>query len=325
MHCNSVVHSYSNTIVWKEALAVDIISYWAVPIFFMLSGAKLMEYRKKYKTLPFLYKHISKIAIPWLAWCFIWFLINVFIFRTTEIMSLSDLFLNLYNGVINNEFQPIYWFFIPMIMVYFCIPVLSCLIKNRNVLWYIVIISFITYSVFPVLCNILKLAYNGAIYFPLGGGYVFYVLLGYLLSTTEEDTKIRHLIYCLGVISVILRYIVTLYLSVKNNIKDTTLWSDQYFTNVFLVCSVFLFFKNRKYIFIQKSKIIMKTIQYLASCSFGIYLVHYLVINFFLLEFHINNSNFYWRIFGIVLVYLLSLLIVSILKKVPLLSRWLVP
>ena len=39
MHCNWIVHRFENTIAWKQSLLVDVIAYWAVPVFFMLSGA----------------------------------------------------------------------------------------------------------------------------------------------------------------------------------------------------------------------------------------------------------------------------------------------
>lgn len=71
MHCNGIVHSYANTIEWKESLVVEVIAYWAVPIFFMLSGATLIEYRAKYTTRTFLKKRVEKTLIPFVAWSFL--------------------------------------------------------------------------------------------------------------------------------------------------------------------------------------------------------------------------------------------------------------
>ena len=36
MHCNGIVHSFSNTLSWKQSLIVEVAAYWAVPVFFML-------------------------------------------------------------------------------------------------------------------------------------------------------------------------------------------------------------------------------------------------------------------------------------------------
>lgn len=47
MHCNGIVHWGPTTPHWSQALAVEVLFYWAVPIFFMLTGAKTMSYRNR--------------------------------------------------------------------------------------------------------------------------------------------------------------------------------------------------------------------------------------------------------------------------------------
>lgn len=42
MHCNGLVHTYSDTWAWRQALIIEVLCYWAVPVFFMLSGATLI-------------------------------------------------------------------------------------------------------------------------------------------------------------------------------------------------------------------------------------------------------------------------------------------
>ena len=116
LHCNGIVHEYSNTAVWKQALIVEVIAYWAVPVFFMLSGAKLFTYRQKMDTETFLKKRIFKILIPWLIWCILWLNYRVVVSRSIHITSVRELVVILYKGIFNNELQGIYWFFIPMII-----------------------------------------------------------------------------------------------------------------------------------------------------------------------------------------------------------------
>lgn len=41
---------------WNTSLIVECLFYFAVPVFVMLSGANLMNYRKKYDTKTFLLK-----------------------------------------------------------------------------------------------------------------------------------------------------------------------------------------------------------------------------------------------------------------------------
>ena len=71
LHCNGNVHVFSDSLAWKQALIIEVCMYWAVPIFFMLSGANLMGYREKYSTPVFFKKRILRTAIPFLAWSLI--------------------------------------------------------------------------------------------------------------------------------------------------------------------------------------------------------------------------------------------------------------
>ena len=58
MHCNGLVHEFSDTAVWRQSLLVDVLAYWAVPAFFMISGATLMRYRTRYSTGEFLKRRL---------------------------------------------------------------------------------------------------------------------------------------------------------------------------------------------------------------------------------------------------------------------------
>ena len=60
MHCNGLVHNYSDTAAWRQALAVDVLAYWAVPIFIMISGATMMNYRERYSTGTFMKRRFMK-------------------------------------------------------------------------------------------------------------------------------------------------------------------------------------------------------------------------------------------------------------------------
>ena len=50
IHSNGIVHTYSSSRAWKTALIFEVVGYWAVPIFIMLSGATLFKYRERYTT-----------------------------------------------------------------------------------------------------------------------------------------------------------------------------------------------------------------------------------------------------------------------------------
>lgn len=68
MHCNGAVHVFADTYVWRQSLLVDVLAYWAVPVFIMLSGATLMRYRERYTTKEFLRRRFLKTGIPLVVW-----------------------------------------------------------------------------------------------------------------------------------------------------------------------------------------------------------------------------------------------------------------
>ena len=45
--------------------------YWAVPVFLMITGVNLLNYREKYDTSTYFRKRVMRTVIPWLAWSFL--------------------------------------------------------------------------------------------------------------------------------------------------------------------------------------------------------------------------------------------------------------
>ena len=65
LHYNGIVHNYDiHTSAWKQALPFEVFFYWAVPVFFMLTGATLIRYREKYSTGEFFRKRVAKTFLP---------------------------------------------------------------------------------------------------------------------------------------------------------------------------------------------------------------------------------------------------------------------
>ena len=206
LHHNGIVHYYKvNTLEWKQALFFEVLFYWAVPVFFMLTGASLLSYREKYSTKKFFTKRVSRAVVPFLIWSFI-LLIHTWLVGNFPYNNIKDIF----NAVIMTKVPhgDIYWFFMPLFSVYFLLPVLSLLKDNQKILWYIVCFLFITHSCFPIFFNALGLKYNNALQFPMLG-YVLFTLLGFLFSNIELNKLHRMLIYKLGVLSLLLRYLGT--------------------------------------------------------------------------------------------------------------------
>lgn len=315
LHHNGVVFSFSDTSAWRQSLVVECVCYWAVPVFMMLSGANLLNYRKKYTTTMFMKKRIQRTVIPWMAWSIILLFWKI---QTSQLTLESYSLVNILNIVVNNKVESVYWFFTPLFACYLTIPILSILIDRRKVLWYIVIINFFFCSILPVLPLVTGVYWNISV--PFTENMIIFVVLGYLLSTQNLVKQWRISLYVLGAVSVIFRYVYTLIHSLANNTLDTSIKGYQVFHSVFLAVAIFELAKN-----IDWEKIIPSSwkekISKLASYTFGIYLIHQVIMYYELKILHLSSSSFLWRIPCILVTYVISATVVCIICKIPLLKK----
>ena len=68
MHCNGWIHKFIKDDLWGARVLVEVVCYFAVPVFFMLSGATLLNYRQRYSTTEFYKKRFIRTVIPYLFW-----------------------------------------------------------------------------------------------------------------------------------------------------------------------------------------------------------------------------------------------------------------
>ena len=81
--------------------------------------------------------------------------------------------------------------------------------------------------------------------------------------------------------------------------------------------AVFVFVKymsKKEYIHIDR---LQKNISKLAQASFGIYLIHILIMNTIVDTFSVNVYEAWWRFLGAFIVYGLSLIVVSVIQRIP--------
>ena len=317
LHHNGIVHQYSDSRAWKTSLIVETLFYWAVPVFLMISGAMLMEYRKKYDTKTFFKKRFSKVLIPFVFWSCIMAIWKV---KTGQISLEHNSIKDYINIVLNCE--AIYYFGYVILGLYLTMPLLSCLSeeKYKKTLWYTVIIFFVFNAILPLFSEYFDINYNKSLSLQVGG-YVIFILLGYLLSKEEIVKKYRIIVYLLGAVSFILRYFVTFYLSTRDGHINKVLFGYSQFHSILLACAVFVFIRNIQWDNFIKKEIIMNWFGKIASCSFGIYLTHKIVMYYEQDLLNINIYSWQWRTIGAICTYLISLGIILILKKIPIIKR----
>ncbi len=320
LHHNSIYFSYSDSLTWKTALIVQVTAYWCVPVFLMLTGATLMNYREKYDTKTFLKRRFSRVLVPFFAWSIIVLAWKVATGQyTLETGSIQEVI----TVLLNNKMQDTYWYFPELFSFYLLMPVLSWLTepKHRPTLRYVILAMFFLQSTIPPLASLVGIDWNNNFGLPFNHSYIIFIFLGYYLSTCGLDRKTRYWIYAGGVAGAVIRFASILLLSLQNGTKTDLFSGYGYFPSVMLAVAVFVWAKQVDWErVLAKVHIPPQRVAKLSSYSLGIYLTH-LFVTYYELEFlglfGITKANALWRTIGILVTYLVTLALVALLKKIP--------
>lgn len=315
LHHNGLVHQYNPNIVspWSQALVVEVVAFFAVPIFLMLSGATLMEYRKRYDTRTFFKKRLSRVLIPFVVWSVLTFIYALlkgrYVLDQLSFTKVWDIFMT-------SDMMSIYWFFPVIISIYLAMPILSLLTQrvNRKWLWYMAGVGLLTYSVLPPVCKLLGLEFNTSYALPLTAGFLIFPILGYLLATEKIKTKWFVVICIVAVAALALRYVVTYFLTIRDGSTNYLLADYVYFTGILPAVALFMLAQRIPWDRYIKGRFV-STLSLVSSCSLGIYLIHILVMSAELKYFHMTDMQSLWRIAMPFVTYLICLIVVLIVKS----------
>lgn len=312
LHTNGVVHQFSYDSYWISANIIENIFYFAVPIFFMIVGVTSLDYREKYTTSQFLKKRFIKTLVPFLAWSIIamFYQIRVNNFQITSIRSI-------WNGVMQVQYNNLFWFFMPLFVVYLSIPIFAVIPKNvrKESYRYLLIVSIIFNALLPLLLKILKLSYNDALFIP--GGYVMLVILGYYLEHYLNQ-KYYNYIYVLGILALCIQIIGTQYLSYK--IGSVNPLFKGYLGTTTIIYSSAIYLAVKQFSQLKISNRLHTLCQPLAKRSFGIYLMQYFFLDY-AIRHHFAVYSIQYRIIAPFIIFALCYLLTYILQKIPIIKH----
>ncbi len=248
---------------------------WPVPIFFMITGANLLNYRERYTTKVYAKKRFKRIIIPLIFWSLISFLYSSLVNHK----SLWDPY-SFLKGLVYNKIQNNYWFFYTMIVVYCCIPVLTVFAnkKYKRLVEYLLCIVLLTEGVLPTVFLIVNKPYPWYLVNPMFSHYLGYVVLGWYLNTFDLSSKKRQLLYISSVLSFMVMFFGTIYLSASNHQMNRSLFGYSTIFVYILASAVFVFAKNHPLHLGMDSKR-HKLIMFISSSTLGIYASHRIVMS----------------------------------------------
>lgn len=325
LHVNGAVHTFAKTRNWVSCMFIEALFYFAVPVFFMLTGATLMNYRKRYGTGTFFKKRLLKTLVPFIIWSIIGICWSVFY---TKGMAISDINTpaKFISAVINCKGMGIYWFFPALFSVYLTIPLFSLVdedkrIGKKGIFTYLILVYIVLNVLLPFVCRLTGIQWNSALNAVSCGGYVVWFLIGYLLANTDINKKFRILIYILGLIGFFMYFYLTVQNSFKTGKFDKTYAGYMNIPAIFMGTAVFVLFKYGKWNLIDKHKKAVRFVRNLSSASFGVYLIHYYLKDFSIRHFGIDPRSTLYRIVGTFIIYGLSVIIVRVIQKIPVIRK----
>lgn len=262
---------------WWVGNAFDSLVRFSVPAFLLISGALLLP--KTYPSLQaYFSKRVLRIVYPFLFWSIIY--IAYFLFDTyQEIGSMemrqiaTTFFIKLRDGA---SFH--LWYVYLILGLYLIYPILSKWLHHSTRS------EIIYFNSIWVICIVARLPFI-ADYFPkieliYFSGYIGYPVLGYLLLKYkfENREKIKKIALLLIGSGVLITFFGTYFLTSHNGHFDDTLYHFLSPNVGIAAVGVFLLFQ---YSDIKLNDTLVSIIRFFSRYSYGIYLVHVLVIDEF--------------------------------------------
>ena len=322
--CIAVMFLHVNNCYWDgkihaeyfaSANAIESIFYFAVPVFFMITGSTLLDFYKRYGLRQYILKRVVKTVIPYI----IWSLLSVAIYIWRGKLDPSKVtFLYIIQGLSKGNLLSIYWFFMSLFCVYLSIPLYAAIRddKRKSVFIYLATVGF----VLNILMPFLKKYYNWDITFSLSigvlGSYLFYVPIGYLISHYKMHWSIRVVVYGLAIFGLLIHLLSGYYKSLEAGKLFTEYKGYLNLPCVLYSVGIFVFFRYGGQ-HIMKMKIPCKIFTFLSGFTFSIFLIHQHLIYIFIDWWNIDRTLLIYRMTFPFFLLVIIVAAVWLFRKIP--------
>ena len=303
---------------WNVMNFYDSLSRFAVPVFVMISGALFLNPDRELSIKKLYSKNILRIVTAFVFWS------AIYAFVTAEGTG------ERVNAFLKGPTH--FWYVFVVVGLYICTPILREIAKDDKLLRYFLIAAFVTAVLIPCVLEVVSFEPLDYVYkkaqLKLFSGYSGYFLLGYYLSKLRLKKRYMLLFAAAGIGGFVVTVIGTRFFSLRNGTAFESLYSN--FTPNVLAqgIAVFMFVRmaleKREF---REDSPVWQTIGFFAKNSFGIYLIHILVLSLTERYLHFTAMSFSPILSVPILAlsaFLLSCAVSFCLKKIPIVNRYIV-
>lgn len=317
IHCIAPVVGTRNidSASWTMGNLTDSSVRWAVPLFIMISGSLLIKATSYTKLSSFYRKRAARMLIPLLFWPVLYGL--WYISGKAHIVDISDFLRASFEG------KPLgggHLYFLFLISgLYAITPFVSAFVSvvSRKQAWIASIAILVASSCSLHLSQIFNtpMNYNIFTYFI---PYIGYFILGYMLTTQKNLVQTRILLMTFIFTSIGIALLTSISIA---HFKGFPFYEYTSVPVIILSISVFLLIQRLSTPLKTAPKALIKAFSSLSGNSFGIYLIHVIILDSLIALFQLNETRLGVAFLLIAPTLILSWVMALAIAQVPFLRR----
>ncbi len=303
----------TSNINYYSSLLYSSLGYLGAPLFLIISGYFLLNKKEDIKT--FFKKRFNRILFPWISWSLILTIYQLYSNNQSVTLFIDEF----------KKSLQAFWFLPLLVCLYLLTPFLRNLLQNssKKEVLLMLIAWFLAFSFFPYSLNSQAFPYaadNGLVRQTFG--FIGFYIFGYYLFLISKE-KINKYFYLTTFVILIISTIV---LANLIDTKNINLQIIHYFSPTIVLASIALSILSREFLKkIKFSKITGYIVANISGMSLGIYLLHDVILSRVIEGYvFVSPVNFYAGFVNAILIMLISIIILFVAGKIPVLKKLLI-
>ena len=323
-----------NTFEWGVLNFYDGISRWSVPAFVMISGGLFLN--RKIRVKRIYTRYIFRIVTAFIFWSAIYSVVTEY-FTWSAFHAMGYNFIG-YKSMLDSFLKGHYhmWFLFMIVGLYMITPFLRQITSSKSLTRYFIMLGIVFAFLVPQAKSVVSLFsedwgnlindINTSLHLHFVLGFSCYFMLGYYLNKYRISRRLETAVVFCGIIGFVATVVLTAWASRMTESPNAIFYSYNSL-NVFAE-SVFVFIACkrivRKMAFSDRARPIIRR---MSKYSFGVYLVHVIVMDILKRGFKLHPLSFN-PILAVpviaLIVFVVSYIISAAINHIPVLKKYIV-